>query len=126
MGGSGNFVEPTGAQLVEKVQYYLQFIDSIMCCPGTLNETCASASQDPCALPPLSQRRALPFPDMDAYRVLKIATECFLMMNCGVFIPPERLRALVTSATYDVSDDAGRMNQGANGLPDATSSGGAR
>jgi hypothetical protein len=32
----------------------------------------------------LSRRRALPYNDADAYRLLKVATEAFLMVNCGV------------------------------------------
>jgi hypothetical protein len=34
----------------------------------------------------LTQRRALPFPDVDAYRVLKAATERFMQLFCGVQI----------------------------------------
>lgn len=34
----------------------------------------------------LSDRRSLPFPDTDLYRVLKVATELFMQVNCGVFI----------------------------------------
>jgi|GEM_PF-5186290 len=36
----------------------------------------------------LQGRRALPFTDSDAYRVLKVATEAFVMVNCGVMTPP--------------------------------------
>ena len=32
-------------------------------------------------------RRALPFPDIEPYRLLKIATEVFLTVHCGVSIP---------------------------------------
>jgi hypothetical protein len=32
----------------------------------------------------LQQRRFLPFTDADAYRLLKVATEAFVMVNCGV------------------------------------------
>ncbi|MDR5757124.1 hypothetical protein [Caballeronia sp. LZ035] len=32
----------------------------------------------------LKQRRFLPFTDTDAYRLLKVATEAFVMVNCGV------------------------------------------
>jgi hypothetical protein len=34
----------------------------------------------------LAERRFLPYTDADAYRVLKIATEAFVMVNCGVFL----------------------------------------
>lgn len=36
----------------------------------------------------LKQRRVLPFTDADAYRVLKVATEAFVMVNCGVLSQP--------------------------------------
>ncbi len=34
----------------------------------------------------LRRRRFLPYNDTDAYRLLKVATEAFLMVNCGVFL----------------------------------------
>jgi hypothetical protein len=34
----------------------------------------------------LAKRRYLPYTDADAYRVLKIATEAFVMVNCGVLL----------------------------------------
>jgi hypothetical protein len=33
---------------------------------------------------PIKARLRLPFPDVDAYRQLKVATEVFMMVNCGV------------------------------------------
>jgi hypothetical protein len=41
-----------------------------------------------------SARLRLPFPDVDAYRQLKVATEVFMMMNCGVRFDREGLFAL--------------------------------
>jgi hypothetical protein len=103
-------------------QNYVNFVDTIMCCPGNLDTSCPP-STDPCALPPLSKRRFLPFPNMDAYRVLKVATECFLMMKCGVYLSPAKLQALVTNSDpntpFDLTDDAGRLNQNLGGLPDS-------
>ncbi len=101
---------------------YLRTIDTIMCCPGSLDDRCSNDNDQDCSLPPLSQRRALPFPDMDAYRVLKIATECFLMMHCGVYLTPAKLQALLQNSDpnnppYDPNDDAGRLDQNAAGLP---------
>jgi hypothetical protein len=120
-------------------QNYLQFVDSIMC-----NNTGAtsiddilnnSVNQAPCLLPPISQRRFVPFPNMDAYRVLKVATECFLMLNCGVYLNTATLTTLVNSQPipppmakptagqpfppvgYDVTDDANRLNQSPMNLP---------
>jgi hypothetical protein len=51
--------------------------------------------------------------------VLKVATECFLMLNCGVYLNPDKLSALVNSqltaatppTSYDVNDDLCRLNQ---------------
>jgi hypothetical protein len=43
---------------------------------------------------PIKHRLRLPFPDTDAYRQLKVATEVFVMLNCGVFTERARLRAL--------------------------------
>ncbi|MEV0799453.1 hypothetical protein AB0I34_17295 [Kribbella sp. NPDC050281] len=39
----------------------------------------------------LQKVRALPFPDMDQYRVLKTATEVFMMAHCGVRVDANRL-----------------------------------
>ena len=35
----------------------------------------------------LAQRRFLPFTDTDAYRAVKVATEAFVMVNCGICEP---------------------------------------
>jgi hypothetical protein len=58
---------------------YLAFIDGLLCGPP------------PRELPPgadvfdrLRERRFLPFNDADAYRLLKVATEAFVLVNCGV------------------------------------------
>jgi len=37
----------------------------------------------------LRSRRALPFPDVEPYRLLKVATEVFLMVHCGVCNPAQ-------------------------------------
>ena len=113
-------------------QNYLQFVDSIMCnnkgengIDGVIDSYVGGGT----CLPPLSQRRFLPFPNMDAYRVLKVATECFLMLNCGVYLNPATLTALVNGrspakppvpyppAAYDKTADASRLNQSAAELP---------
>ncbi len=106
-------------------QNYVQYIDPIMCCPGRIDAKCyrpttaTTGREDDCALPPLSQRRYLPFPDVDAYRVLKVATECFLMWNCGVYLDRDKLNKLLRDPNYDLTEDAGRLNQNVTGLPDA-------
>lgn len=103
---------------------YVNFVDSIMCCRSSLDDLCPG--NEVCNLPPLNQRRFLPFPNMDAYRVLKVATECFLMMRCGVYLSPQALKdhlnnttALDNPTTYDASDDASRLNLPAGDLPNS-------
>lgn len=66
---------------------YQQFIDDIMCNRGGLP---AGTKR---SLRQLDHRRALPYPDVDAYRLLKIATEVFMMSRCGVRIDPRQLGA---------------------------------
>lgn len=114
---------------------YVQFVDTIMCNAGSgmIDTAINNYLNDPTCLPPLASRRFVPFPNMDAYRVLKVATECFLMLNCGVYLNPNTLSALVTNQlrgstppvpgqpfpipSYDVNDDATRLNQSASSLP---------
>ncbi len=45
----------------------------------------------------------LPFPDVDAYRQLKVATEVFMMVNCGVFDPEIQ--------AFDLADESRRFNR---------------
>jgi hypothetical protein len=117
-------------------QNYVDFVDTIMCPTGTNPQTIDKViegylKKPPC-LPPLDHRRFLPFPNTDAYRVLKVATECFLMLNCGVYLTPNALNNLVLGTwtpppaagqpfplpNYVVDDDADRTNQSASDLPD--------
>jgi hypothetical protein len=131
-------------------QNYVQFVDTIMCPPPSVFGRGASGqttidyvlslyfnSNPPPCLPPLDQRRFLPFPNTDAYRLLKVATESFLMLNCGIYLDTGTLSQLVNSPPsppllkkpvpgqpfpipgYDPSDDANRLNQSPTGLPDA-------
>ena len=44
---------------------------------------------------------ALPFPDVDAYRQLKVAIEVFMMVNCGVF----------ESTGYDLEEEGRRFHR---------------
>lgn len=122
-------------------QNYVQFVDTIMCpqlpqaggTAPTIDNVIQSYVKNPPCLPPLDRRRFLPFPNTDAYRVLKIATECFLMLNCGVYLNPATLSALVNgqltvttpptpgqpfpAQPWDQYDDANRTNQSASNLP---------
>jgi hypothetical protein len=45
------------------------------------------------------RRLRLPFPDTDAYRQLKVATEVFVMLNCGVFTHRAKLLDLDRNIT---------------------------
>ena len=66
---------------------YKEFVDAVMCAdelpedapPGTRRE-----------LRRVNRRRALPYPDVDAYRLLKVATEVFIMVKCGIAIDPRQ------------------------------------
>lgn len=62
----------------------------------------------------LQRSRALPFPDMDQYRVLKTATEVFMMANCGVRVDADRLRRPFRG--IDVAEE--RVRLGRPGLDD--------
>jgi hypothetical protein len=59
---------------------YRAFVDNIMCGRGGLDVS--SKGQ----LNSLDRRRALPYPDVDASRLLKVATEFLMMSRCGVRI----------------------------------------
>ena len=65
---------------------YQDFIDGLFCgemggIHGVERERFNKAAAE---FDKLKQRRALPFTDSEAYRVLKAATEAFVMVNCGV------------------------------------------
>jgi hypothetical protein len=60
-------------------------------CP---DPTSANANTAQTQISNLARLRSLPFPDADAYRVLKVATEYFLRSNCGVLISPGALPPL--------------------------------
>ncbi|WP_439380761.1 hypothetical protein [Amycolatopsis lexingtonensis] len=59
---------------------FSRFVDQVMCgdTPGQLS------GRDRRALANVERRTALPFPNVNRYRLLKAATEVFLMVNCGV------------------------------------------
>jgi len=66
----------------------------------------------------LSARRALPFPDIEPYRVLKAATELFLMSQCGVLLDHETLRRQVEALAAE-GDNRRRLNLDAASRPGA-------
>ena len=62
---------------------YMRFMDLLFCSDRSPRGDQTSAVGT--AFTTLLQRRFLPFTDTDAYRVLKAATEAFVVVNCGVF-----------------------------------------
>ncbi|MCI0488055.1 MAG: hypothetical protein L0229_15805 [Blastocatellia bacterium] len=80
----------------------------------------------------LRQRRFLPYNDTDAYRLLKVATEAFLMVNCGVFLAQpdftnDDLNDLLSHMSLDRTIDINALNalwqnylQTVNGTRDQT------
>jgi hypothetical protein len=66
---------------------YTRFMDSVLC---GLPDDPEEAKRIRDARDKVKPRLRLPFPDTDAYRQLKVATEVFLMLNCGVDFEPDR------------------------------------
>src|SRR5262249_36135858 len=64
---------------------YKRWVDTILCPEDNPDMTAlAKGTRDDVVA--MAARRALPFPDVDPYRVLKVATEVFMQMNCGVLM----------------------------------------
>lgn len=63
---------------------YRQFMDRVMC--GELPDPAArrDGKRERHALGKVSRRTAIPFPNVERYRLLKVATEVFLMTHCGI------------------------------------------
>src|SRR6185436_14051775 len=61
---------------------YRAVIDSIMC-----NGSFPLGGNEEALRPGIQPNRCLPFPDVDGYRLLKVATEVFVMANAGVMQP---------------------------------------
>jgi hypothetical protein len=79
---------------------YQSFIDSVM---GTGK---LKPGDDPRGV---QQRRSTPFPGVDAYQLLKVATEVFLMAHAGVVIDFHRF------VTYDLLEEGTRFGQPLHG-----------
>jgi hypothetical protein len=71
---------------------YKNFIDAVMCPDPKKPPTCFTNT---C----LSKRRFLPFPGVDAYRLLKVATEAFLMCNCCVKLDRTLKQQIISDLT---------------------------
>jgi hypothetical protein len=63
---------------------YFDFMNWVFCSDGKSQAPDAYTRQ-PNLLTDTNNRRFLPFTDTDAYRNIKVATEAFVMANCGVF-----------------------------------------
>ena len=61
---------------------YLRFVDLLFCADGRGGGSGFEAQRD--VFHNLKKKRFLPFTDADSYRVLKAATEAFVMVNCTV------------------------------------------
>src|ERR1700751_3209738 len=84
-------------------QNYADFIEPIMCA-GKLPSNLSAIKQ----FSQIDQSVQLAFPDAEPYRLLRVATEVFMMANCGVVVGPPTLGAKATldSATF------GALNSG--------------
>jgi len=76
---------------------YSAFIEPIMC---------GGQTGDP-STQNLVDRATLPFPDAEPYRLLKVATEVFLMAHCGVVIANPNAAGLKAATTLADADFAG-------------------
>jgi hypothetical protein len=78
---------------------YNRFMDIVMCGEsGDLGLDAAELARGRRMRDQVKHRLRLPFPDTDAYRQLKVATEVFVMMNCGVFSDRQHFRELDANA----------------------------
>lgn len=85
---------------------YLRFMDQLFCGEGygVRGFERERFAQKAAAYQQLKQRRILPFTDSDAYRVLKVATEAFVMVNCGVLNQPLAFNPAEDNAYLDRRD----------------------
>jgi hypothetical protein len=87
---------------------YMDFLDQLFCVAPT--DTAAAPfersrfGKKAAVFQSLRARRALPFTDSEAYRVLKAATEAFVMVNCGVFREPYAFDPVNDNAYLDRRD----------------------
>ncbi len=79
---------------------YLHYMDMLFCVEDRQAVTNAFAAEKR-LFHQLKGKRFLPFTDTDAYRVLKAATEAFVMVNCAVLRDPD----------FDRRDDNAYLNR---------------
>lgn len=87
--------------------HYESFIDLIMCPERDEEKEDERIKRE--RVRAHARRRSLPFPDVEAYRLLKTATEVFLMIKCGVHI--ERPSLPFDEKEFDVNDESNRLNK---------------
>ncbi|MFI6015241.1 hypothetical protein ACIBAG_41815 [Streptomyces sp. NPDC051243] len=83
-------------------QPYADWINEIMC--GTRQLPTVPAPRHE----PMS--RALPFPGVDAYLLLKVATEVFLLVNCGVHVTSSDIAGQFKLTDRELADELDRYS----------------
>jgi hypothetical protein len=83
---------------------YEKFIDGVFCLPGPFGQ----ARKDVNAL---ARSRGTPFPDVDPYRLLKVATEVFMRLNCGVYFDANSFDAELQRIDSDLGEEGLRMGR---------------
>jgi hypothetical protein len=78
---------------------YMRFMDLLFCADRSDQSSAAKK-----VFGRLLQRRFLPFTDTDTYRVLKVATEAFVVVNCGVFTGEPGESVFDRNVLADLSD----------------------
>ena len=86
---------------------YEAFLEIVMCADG--GGTQKGEAQARALKHTLRGARALPFPDVDPYRLLKIATEVFLTVHCGVEVDQTPTEAINKSPFPRLTND--RLNE---------------
>lgn len=109
---------------------YNRFLEFVLCGIGSSPGGGQHAGDE--LINRLRHKRFLPYNDTDAYRLLKVATEAFLMVNCGVSLSGikftnDDLNDLLSHMSLDRSIDLGALNelwrcylQNVNGTHDQT------
>jgi len=77
---------------------YKAFLDHLFC------DDTGARTPEGRAFRALEKRRFLPFNDTDSYRLLKVATEAYVMVNCGVLRQPFAFRPLDDADYLDRRD----------------------
>lgn len=81
---------------------YLRFIELLFCTED--GERTPGFDVQKARYRNLRRRRFLPFTDTDSYRVLKAATEAFVMVNCAVLDSPDRFNPQADNRYLDRRD----------------------